>query len=233
VAYILDLLNGEAEPDSGRISLEQYVIESSYIPRFLGRVVKDQAVAAYHVLFSLSWFETGQGEVVVTWPDLGSHILSTGGNLAKTDTVKSRIRDLQAAKCISVDRPRSGANTISVCLPSEIPACRELIEKSREPVPEPDESLLDHFTDRTRRLSVLKRWLRLPVLPDRNRRRLVRSRPPCSSRAGRVESKGQPRRIMPVLQSEEVRYRSCSISQVELPESAHHSGRVSCPNRAN
>ena len=76
MSYILDLMKGAIEPHPDRISLERYVHESSYITRYLSRVVKDKALAVYHVLFHLSWFETGKGEIVVPWARVGSFIVS-------------------------------------------------------------------------------------------------------------------------------------------------------------
>jgi hypothetical protein len=55
--YILDLLNGTLEPKADRISLQRFVLESSYVTKYLSRVVKDKALAVYHVLFYLSWFD--------------------------------------------------------------------------------------------------------------------------------------------------------------------------------
>ena len=67
VAYIIDVMKGTVEQPPDRISLERYVLESSYITRYLSRVVKDKALVVYHVLFQLSWFETGKGEIVIPW----------------------------------------------------------------------------------------------------------------------------------------------------------------------
>jgi len=43
--------------------------------------------------------------------------------------VKRRLGDFFQNNCITVNRQRGGANEIVVHLPSEIPACRELIER--------------------------------------------------------------------------------------------------------
>lgn len=158
MAYILDLVSGVTEPDPSRISLEQYVLESSYIPRFLGQVVKDKALVVYQVLFNLSWFETGRGELVIPWARVGSYIRSEQGNIIDSNTtVKRRLPDLFDKKCITVERQRGGANAVTVHLPSQIPACAALLQEAQEPVPEPDDSLLDHYTDPTRRLKILER----------------------------------------------------------------------------
>lgn len=158
MAYILDLLNGAIEPKADRISLERFVVEDSYITKYLSRVVRDNALAVYHVLFHLSWFETGKGEVIVPWAKVGGFIRSDQGNIIALGTVKRRLADLFQNKCITVNRQRGGANEIIVHLPSEIPACKELIEteESAAPQPErPDER--DYFTDPERRLEILKR----------------------------------------------------------------------------
>ena len=74
--YIIDVMKGTIAPHPDRISLERYVLESSYITRYLSRVVKDKALATYHVLFQLSWFETGKGELVIPWARVGTFIRS-------------------------------------------------------------------------------------------------------------------------------------------------------------
>lgn len=113
----------------------------------------------YHVLFHLSWFETGKGEVIVPWSQVGSFIRSTHGNILDNLNVKRRLPDLFEHKCIAVNRQRGGANEIAIHLPSDIPACRQLIEQEeREALVEPtrkDER--DYYTDPGRRLTVLVR----------------------------------------------------------------------------
>ena len=148
----------EARPD--RIPLERYVQESSYITRYLSRVVKDKALAVYHVLFHLSWFETGKGEIVVPWARVGSFIVSDQGNIIDdSTTVKRRLPDLFEHKCIAVNRQRGNANEISVHLPSDIPACRQLIEQEeREALTATElKDERDYYNDPQRRLMILAR----------------------------------------------------------------------------
>jgi len=71
MAYILDVMKGSIEPRADRISLEQYIREHSYITKYLSRVVKDKALAIYHVLFYLSYFETGKSEIIIPWAKVG------------------------------------------------------------------------------------------------------------------------------------------------------------------
>lgn len=159
MAYILDLLNQVIEPRPDRISLERFIAENSYITKYLSRVVKDKALAVYNVLFHLSYFETGKGEIIVPWNTIGSFIRTDQGNIIQdSTTVKRRLRDLLRNRCITVNRQRGHANEIIVHLPSDIPACRELIEKERNVAEEPfGEDKLDYYTDTTRRLEILKR----------------------------------------------------------------------------
>ncbi|MGO9244047.1 MAG: HNH endonuclease [Verrucomicrobiia bacterium] len=159
MSYILDLLSGTVQPTPDRITLERFVIENAYITRYLSRVVKDKALVVYHALFYLSWFETGKGQVVVPWARVGEFIRSEQGNIIDDNTtVKRRLPDLTRHTCISVSRRRSGANEISVHLPSEIAACRVLIQKDSVAVPEPtDPDLRDYYNDPERRLQILKR----------------------------------------------------------------------------
>lgn len=160
MAYITDVLKGTIEPLPDRISLERYVQESAFVTRYLSRVVKDQSLVVYHVLFHLSWFETGKGEIVVPWARVGSFIVSTQGNIIDNHTtVKRRLSDLFEHKCIAVNRQRGNANEISVHLPSDIPACRRLIdEEEPEARLEPQEKdERDYYTDPGRRLVVLAR----------------------------------------------------------------------------
>jgi hypothetical protein len=152
-------MNGKIEPRADRISLEQYVIESSYVTKYLSRIVKDKALAVYHVLFHLTYFETGKSEIIIPWAGVGAFIRSEQGNIIDNNTtVKRRLGNLFQNKCITVNRQRSGANEIVVHLPSEIPACRELIEKEEVSAldkEQPDEA--DYYSDTERRLMVLER----------------------------------------------------------------------------
>jgi hypothetical protein len=160
MAYITDLLKGAIEPLPDRISLERYVQESAFATRYLSRVVKDKALVVYQVLFHLSWFETGKGEIIVPWARVGSFIRSEQGNIIDNNTtVKRRLPDLFEHKCIAVNRQRGNANEISVHLPSDIPACRNLIDQEeREARVEPQEKdERDYYTDPGRRLMVLAR----------------------------------------------------------------------------
>ena len=160
MAYIVDVMKGTIEPHPDRISLERYVLESSYITRYLSRVVKDKALVVYHVLFQFSWFETGKGEIVVPWARVGTFIRSEQGNIIDNNTtVKRRLSDLFEHKCIAVNRQRGGANEISVHLPSDIAACRKLIDQEERAAPieieEKDER--DYYNDPGRRLVILAR----------------------------------------------------------------------------
>lgn len=159
VPYIIDLMNGTVEQKPNRITLDRYVLENSYITKYLSRVVKDQALVVYHVLFHLSWFETGKGSLVIPWARLGAFIMSTQGNIIDNNTtVKRRLPDLLQKECISVVRQRGGANEISVNLPSDIPACRALMDQEEA---EPEITLVederDYYSDPERRLEILNR----------------------------------------------------------------------------
>jgi hypothetical protein len=157
--YILDVMTGKIEPRADRISLEQYVIENSYVTKYLSRIVKDKALAIYHVLFHLTYFETGKSEIIIPWAAVGSFIRSEQGNIIdNSTTVKRRLSDLFQNKCITVNRQRGNANEIVVHLPTEIPACRGLIEKEEVSAldkEKPDEA--DYYSDPERRLMVLDR----------------------------------------------------------------------------
>jgi len=160
VAYILDVMNRAIDPRPDCISLERYVRESSYITRYLSRVIKDKALVIYHVLFHLSWFETGKGEIVVPWADVGSFIRSDQGNIIDDNvTVKRRLPPLMEYDCIVVARQRGGPNEISVHLPSDIPSCRQLIDHDEREhsilVEEPDTR--DYYSDPSRRMEILVR----------------------------------------------------------------------------
>lgn len=149
VGLHLDLIKGVIEPQPNRITLERFVLESSYITKYLSRVVKDQALVVYHVLFHLSWFQSGKGTVIVPWAKIGSFVMSTHGKIMDANTaVKRRLPDLLQKECISVVRQRGGTNEISVYLPSEIPLCRALIdeeESDQKQMLKPDER--DYYTD--------------------------------------------------------------------------------------
>ena len=159
MSYILDVMKGASEPHPDRISLERYVQESSYITRYLSRVIEDRAIVVYHVLFSLSWFETGNGVIVVPWARIGSFIRSQQGNFIDDTTVKRRLPDLIEHKCIAVKRIRNNANEISIHLPSDIQACRHLIEQEeREALVETEQKdERDYNSEPQRRVMVLAR----------------------------------------------------------------------------
>ncbi|MFZ2147406.1 MAG: HNH endonuclease [Sedimentisphaerales bacterium] len=159
MAYILDVMSGSIEPKVDRIGLEQYIKENSYITKFLSRVVKDKALAIYHVLFHLSYFETGKGEVIIPWAKVGSFIRSDQGNIIDdSTTVKRRLGDLLQNKCITINRKRGGANEIFVHLPSKIEPCRKLIEAEEISIrKESTKNDVDYYTDPSRRLNVFDR----------------------------------------------------------------------------
>jgi len=157
--YILDVINGKIEPRADRISLERYVLEHSYVTKYLSRIVKDKALAIYHVLFYLTYFETGKSEIIIPWAGVGAFIMGDQGNLIDNNTtVRKRLPSLLENQCIAVNRQRGGVNEIIVHLPSEIPVCRELIEKEEASVQkneQPDEA--DYYSDPERRLMILGR----------------------------------------------------------------------------
>jgi 5-methylcytosine-specific restriction endonuclease McrA len=160
MAYITDLMKGTIEPRPNHITLEQYVHESSYITQYLSRLVKDNALSVYRVLFHLSWFENGKGEITVPWSRVGSFIVSEQGNIIDDGvTVRRRLPSLIEKKCITVNRQRSGANIISIHLPSDIPICRTLIEQEeRETLNQIDlKDERDYYNDSQRRLAILDR----------------------------------------------------------------------------
>lgn len=95
MAYIIDILKGTIQPLPDHISLERYVVESSNVTKYLSRVVKDKALSVYHVLFHLSWFETGKGEIVIPWAGVGAFIRSEQGNIIDdASTVKRHLSNL-------------------------------------------------------------------------------------------------------------------------------------------
>jgi hypothetical protein len=159
MAYILDVMSGKIEPRTDRITLERYIIESSYITKYLSRIVKDKSLAVYHVLFHLSYFENGKAELIIPWTKIGAFIRSDQDNIIEDNsTVKRRVPNLLQNKCISINRPHSGANEIIVHLPSEIPACKKLIEKEESTVSTVERTDdADYYSDPERRLMVLER----------------------------------------------------------------------------
>ena len=152
-------MKGAAESHPDRISLNRFVLESSYITPYLSPVVKDKALAVYHVLFHLSWFETGRGEIIIPWARVGSFIRSDQGNIIDHTSVKRRLPELFEHQCIAVNRRRGSANEIAVHLPSDIPACRALIEREEKEAlaTEPEKDERDYYSDPGRRLTILAR----------------------------------------------------------------------------
>jgi hypothetical protein len=152
-------MNGRIKPRPDRITLERYVLEQGYIIKYLSRIVKDKALAVYHVLFYLSYFESGKGEIIIPWAKVGSFIRSDQGNIIDDNTsVKRRLGDLLRNQCISVNRRRGGANEIVVHLPSEIEACKHLIEQEQSATIQIEQvDQADYYHDPERRLMILER----------------------------------------------------------------------------
>lgn len=211
MSHILDLMSGAVTLRPDRISIEKYVVESSYITKYLARVVKDKALAVYHVLFYLTYFESGKGQIIIPWVQVGSYIRSDQGNIIEdSSTIKRRLTDLLQNKCISVKPQRGGANEITVHLPSEIQACKILIESEQQNATPPEEiDNRDYYTDNERRLEILGRDQRkcayclLEVSEDtyvldhlvptskggtNNKQNLVTSCPACNGRKGNEDS---------------------------------------------
>lgn len=158
MAYILDILTRRIEPLPDHISLERFVVESSYITKYLSRVVKDKSLAVYHVLFHLSWFETGKGEIVIPWARVGAFIRSDQDNVIDDNiSVKRRLPNLIQHKCIAVDKRRGGANQVSVHLPSDVPDCRALMDSDLAVTEVEQKDERDYFSDPSRRLAILAR----------------------------------------------------------------------------
>ena len=159
MAYILDLHRNVIEQTPSGISLEQFLIENSYITKYLSRVVKDKSLAIYMVLFNLSYFETGKGEITISWEKLGSYVLGDQGNIiSKSGSVKLRVGDLIRNKCIVVTRQRTGPNRTFVNLPSNVPECSELIKSDQSLIEnfQTDDNI-DFYSDSARRLQILSR----------------------------------------------------------------------------
>ena len=152
-------MDGKIKPRADKISLEQYVVENSYITKYLSRIVRDKALAVYNVLFYLTYFETGKSEIIIPWARVGGFIRSDQGNIIDNNTtVKRRLGDLLQNKCITVNRQRGSANKIVVHLPSEISACKELIKKEEITLLETEKPYdTDYYTDPERRLMILDR----------------------------------------------------------------------------
>ncbi len=107
MSYILDVMNGKIEPRPDRITLKQYVLESSYITKYLSRIVKEKSLTVYRVLFHLSYFETGKSEIIASWANLGSLIISEQGNMLTQSSVKRRSTGLLENNWITVNRQRA------------------------------------------------------------------------------------------------------------------------------
>lgn len=158
MSYIIDVVEGNIKPRADRISLQQYIVESSYITKYLSRIVKDNSLSVYRVLFHLSYFETGKSEIIISWANVGSFIVSEHNNILTQSNVKRRSAGLLQNKCITVNRQRGYANKIIVHLPSEIPACKELIEREESTsIEEEHIDEADYYSDPERRLMILNR----------------------------------------------------------------------------
>jgi hypothetical protein len=159
LAYILDLHRNVIEQTPNGITLEKFLVENSFITKYLSRVVKDKALVIYSVLFHLSYFETGKGEITISWSKLGSYIRGDQGNIIDHPaTVKRRIGDLIRNKCIIITRQRSGANRIFVNLPSDIPECLELVKLEQSLIENTQiDDNVDFYSDSVHRLQILFR----------------------------------------------------------------------------
>jgi len=106
VAYIIDVMRETIEPHPDRNHARTLCLDLSYIAPIPFTSSQGQRHSLfYHVLFQLSWFETGKGEIIVPWARVGAFIRSEQGNIIdNSTTVKRRLADLFENKCIAVNR---------------------------------------------------------------------------------------------------------------------------------
>lgn len=159
MAYITDIINKKIEPMPDRITLERYIIENSFITKYLSRIIKDKALVVYQVLFYLSYYETGKSKLIIPWTEIGKFIRSEQDNIIEYGiTVRRRLPPLVKNQCITVNRQRGGANEIIVHLPSEIPVCKKLIEKEKTAFPDTERiDDADYYSTPERKLMLLER----------------------------------------------------------------------------
>ena len=150
MAYIFRHPQGDDQSLPDHISLERYVVESSYVTKYLSRIVKDKALVVYNVLFHLSWFETGKGQIVIPWRRVGEFIRSEQGNIIDDNTtVKRRVPPLIEYKCITVNRKRGAQTRFPfICRRIYLPVGSHIDQEERErAIDVQEKDVRDYYND--------------------------------------------------------------------------------------
>jgi|GEM_PF-995425 len=140
-------------------SIREFLVEYDYATKYLSRLLKVRGMTMYMLLFKQAYFEEGNRKISVRLADLGQNMLSDIGNPMSHDVVKRGISDLIKIGIIEKTPSKPGQiNEYTVKLPSELRQVQEFIKLDKEKNDEPyDDSTDDFYTDKTKRLELLKR----------------------------------------------------------------------------
>jgi hypothetical protein len=161
--YILnkvdEILSKTDEPDYESVSLKGFLIEYDYATKYLSRLLKVRAMTMYMLLFKQAYFEEGNRKLSIRLSDLGQNLLSDLGKPMSHDVVKRGINDLMKIGIIEKTPSKPGqVNEYVVKLPSELRQVQEFIEiENRDEIEEYDDSRDDYYTDKEKRIEILKR----------------------------------------------------------------------------
>jgi hypothetical protein len=160
IEKIDELIKAKEEPHYESISIKDFLIEYDYATKYLSRLLKVRGFVMYLLLFKRAYFTEGKRNITVRLAELGKDLLSDLGTPMSHETVKSGINDLVKLKIIekAKDLKPGQINEYIVKLPSELREIQLMIEKEKNMVYEEyDNSRDDFYSDKTKRLEILKR----------------------------------------------------------------------------
>jgi len=153
------LIETGKEPEYESLSVKDFIIELDYATKYLSRLLKVRPFVMYLLLFKRAYFEEGKRVISVKLSELGENLLSDLGQPMSHDVVKRGVNDLVRLEIVKKRPSKPGqTNEYEVNLPSEIRKVQEMIKRDEEEIEEIiDDSKDDFYTDKQKRLEILKR----------------------------------------------------------------------------
>jgi hypothetical protein len=154
-----EIISKIGDSDGKLNSVREFLVEYDYATKYLSRLLKVRGMTMYMLLFKQAYFEEGNRKISIRLSELGQNMLSDLGKPMSHDVVKRGISDLVKIGIIEKTPSRPGQiNEYTVKLPSELRQVQEFIELEEKPDDEPyDDSTDDFYTDKSKRLEILKR----------------------------------------------------------------------------
>jgi len=154
-----ELIDSGTEPDYESISISEFLQEFDYATKYLSRLLKVRGFVIYILLFKRAYFIEGSRNITIKLSEIGRNLLSDLGQPMSHDVVKRGTNDLIKIGIVERLPSRPGqVNEYIVKLPSELRQVQEMIENDKNESPiEYDDSRDDFYTDKMKRLEILKR----------------------------------------------------------------------------